>query len=60
MIPVYETFREMIWFVTVYEWEEIDGEWEIKDGKCVRVDGEKIKPNVWYKLENGEFVEVEE
>ena len=47
-------------WLTVYEWEEIDGEWEIKDGKCVRVDGEKIKPNVWYKLENGEFVEVEE
>lgn len=46
-------------WLTVYEWEEIDGEWEIKDGKCVRVDGEKIKPNVLYKLKNGEFVEVE-
>lgn len=47
-------------WLTVYEWGQIDGKWHIKDGKCVRVDGEKIKPNVWYKLENGEFVEVEE
>ena len=44
---------------TLYEWEEITGGWRIKDGRCARVDGEKIKPNVWYKLENGEFVEVE-
>ena len=47
-------------WITVYEWEEIDGEWAIKDGKCARVDGEKIKPNVRYKLKNSEFVEVEE
>jgi len=46
-------------WITVYEWEKIDGEWAIKDGKCARVDGEKIKPNVRYKLKNGEFVEVE-
>ena len=29
---------------------------------CVRsaqIDGEKLKPNTWYKLKNGEFVEVE-
>lgn len=47
-------------WLTVYEWEEIDGEWKIKEGKCARVDGVKIKPNVRYKLESGEFVEVEE
>ena len=46
-------------WLTVYEWVYTD-KWDIKNGKCVRVDGEKIKPNVWYKLENGEFVEVEE
>ena len=41
------------------------GEW---DGKCYPVlcvragmiDGETLKPDVWYKLENGEFVEVQE
>ena len=47
-------------WLTVYEWEEIEGEWGIKDGKCARVDGEKIKPNVRYKLKNSEFVEVAE
>jgi len=47
-------------WLTVYEWEEIDGEWDIKDGKCALVDGKKVKPNVRYKLKNGEFVEVEE
>lgn len=46
-------------WLTVYEWVYTD-KWDIKNGKCVRVDGEKIKPNVWYKLENGEFVEVVE
>ena len=30
----------------------------VKAGDVVAVDGEKIKPNVFYKLENGEFVEV--
>ena len=24
----------------------------------VRVDGEKVKPDVWYMIENGELVEV--
>ena len=26
--------------------------------KAVIVDGEKIKPNVWYTLKNGEIVEA--
>ena len=29
------------------------------DVKVVNVDGEKIKADTWYKLENGEFVETE-
>jgi hypothetical protein len=29
-----------------------------KDMTC-SPNGEKIKPDTWYKLENGEFVEVE-
>ena len=39
-----------------------EGVWdcEIKDWKAVVVDGEKIKADTWYKLENGELVEVEE
>ena len=27
--------------------------------KAAIVDGEKIKADTWYRLENGEFVEVE-
>ena len=39
-----------------------EGVWdcEIKDWKAVVVDGEKIKADTWYKLENGELVEVKE
>ena len=40
--------------------EENDGNFEIKDWKAVVVDGEKVKADTWYKLENGELVEVEE
>ncbi len=47
-------------WLTAYEWDYDGSDWHIKAGKCVRVDGEKIKPNVWYTLKNGEFVEVEE
>ena len=41
------------------------GDWDgttspIKEVKAFKVDGEKIKPNTFYKLVNGEAVEVEE
>ena len=38
----------------------VNGKYEITDFKAEIVDGEKIKADTWYKLENGEFVEVEE
>ena len=31
----------------------------IKEVKAVRVDGKTIKPNTWYKLENGQIIETE-
>ena len=34
--------------------------WEFVCAKMFRVDGEKVKPDTWYRLENGELVEVEE
>ena len=34
-------------------------EWILKGAKIVRVDGEKIKENVWYTMKNGEIVEAE-
>jgi len=42
-------------------------EWKWKDGECVPVcvkaeivDGQKIKPDTWYELKDGEFRESEE
>ena len=40
--------------------EENDDNFEIKDWKAVVVDGEKVKADTWYKLVNGELVEVKE
>ena len=40
--------------------EEKTDNYDIVDWKSVVVDGEKIKADTWYKLENGELVEVEE
>ena len=34
--------------------------WEFVGAKMFRVDGEKVKPDTWYRLENGELVEVKE
>ena len=39
--------------------EENQHDYKIKDWKAAVVDGEKIKADTWYKLENGEFVEVD-
>jgi hypothetical protein len=40
------------------EWErDENGEWNIREVKSVKVDGEKIKPDTFYVLQNGEFVE---
>jgi len=40
--------------------KEYSDSYIIKEWKAEIVDGEKIKPDTWYKLENGEFVEVED
>nr|DAT48785.1 MAG TPA: hypothetical protein [Caudoviricetes sp.] len=40
--------------------EESIWDCEIKDWKAVVVDGEKVKADTWYKLEDGELVEVKE
>jgi len=36
----------------------IQNEWELKGAKMVRVDGENIKEDTWYTMNNGELVEV--
>ena len=33
---------------------------EIINMQTARVDGKKIKPDTWYQLKGGDFVEVEE
>ena len=40
--------------------EENNENFEIREWKAVVVDGEKVKADTWYKLENGELVEVKE
>ena len=40
--------------------EENKHNYDIQEWKVVVVDGKKIKADTWYKLENGELVEVEE
>jgi hypothetical protein len=39
---------------------ERDDDGNIIDAKIVRVDGEDVKENTWYTLQNGEISEVEE
>ena len=34
--------------------------WEFVGAKMFRVDGEKVKQDTWYRLENGELVDVED
>ena len=49
-------------WITLAEWEYSD-EKERYVPLCVKsaqIDGEKLKPDTWYMLKNGEFVEVEE
>ena len=46
-------------FLVLAEWGEIDHEYHIIDVKTVKVDGENIKPNTFYTLKDGVFVETE-
>lgn len=39
---------------------ERDDDGNIIDAKIVMVDGEAVKENTWYALQNGEILEVEE
>ena len=47
-------------WITLSEWEQYDDEWIPVCVKTEYVDGEKIKADTWYKLKNGQFVEVQE
>ena len=48
------------WGICLVERGEWDGEtYPIKHIKAAIVDGEAVKPNVYYTLKNGELVEVD-
>ena len=48
------------WLVLA-EWAEDDeSNWHRKDVQCFKVDGETVKPDIWYKLKNGDIVEASE
>lgn len=47
-------------WIVLTEWEKDDnGDYQIVDVRCLKVDGENIKPDTYYRLEGGEIVEVE-
>ena len=48
------------WLVLAeYKWTE-DDRYQIAAVRAARVDGEQIKPDTWYMLNDGEFIEAEE
>lgn len=48
-------------WIVIAEWErDKEFNWHRKDVQCFKVDGENIKPDTWYKLKNGDIVEVSE
>ena len=46
-------------WITLAEWRHMDGKHIPVCVKTEYVDGERIKEDTWYKLENGEFVECD-
>ena len=47
-------------FIICAEWEQDKNyNWIPKNVKSIKVDGKKIKANIWYKVENNKWVECE-
>ena len=47
-------------WIMLAEWKYENGRWHIADVKTAKIDGEKLKPDTWYMLKNGEFEEAGE
>lgn len=45
-------------WITLAEWKKKDNHWKPVCVKTEQVDGERIKADTWYKLVDGEFMEV--
>ena len=46
-------------WIVLAEWENVDGEYTPVCVKAAQIDGETLKEDTFYKLENGEFVEAQ-
>ena len=46
-------------YIAVAEWVETDDGWHLADFKTRKVDGKRIKEDVFYMLKDGKFVEAE-
>lgn len=47
-------------YIVLAEWGEDDeGNRQLKTVECHKVDGKTVKPDTWYTLKNGKFMEVE-
>ena len=46
-------------WIVLSEWVWVDGKYTPVCVKAAQIDGKKIKPDVWYKLVDGEFVEAD-
>ena len=46
-------------WITLAEWEMVDDGWAPVCVKTMQVDGDLIKEDTFYRLKEGEFVEVE-
>ena len=48
-------------YIACAEWTQDENfDWHIKNFKTAKVDGKKIKPDTFYMLRNGKFVEVKD
>ena len=45
-------------FIVLAEWKIINGDYHLIDVKSAKVDGEKIKPDIFYELIDGKFMEA--
>ena len=46
-------------WIMLAEWVLMGDGWHIKTVKTAKIDGEKLKPDTWYMLKNGEFEEAD-
>ena len=43
-------------WIIISEWEDVNNNWILKTVKSAKVDGVRIKENIYYELKNGKFI----